>query len=271
MNEIINSGLMKEGSLSAKIYFLLLNKSLTQTEISKNIYSGKVQLDNIKKNLDDLEKVGFVKKNPRDYGIGENYNRIFYSATFKPLEDFMIKQVKWRKKASKSKKKELLTKNDLNFIKLFLNSQWFKRFYSQKFMNLDLECEGKINRRFCSCPIRFMARLLEEIFVISETFGNYHILFNKEEITITNFDKFISDNSFRIEDHHKRIIEKIVQSAKEGLGDYDRTNSTIDFYFHDYGVLFLPHSLSRKLSSIGRVPLTVAIYFNSAIRDSLGI
>ncbi|MFA5020405.1 MAG: hypothetical protein WC533_04900 [Candidatus Pacearchaeota archaeon] len=266
MDEIITKGLLKEGSLSARIYFLLLNDPITQSELSRLIYGGKVQLDNIKKNLDDLENEGYVKKLDREFGAGKNYNQIKYTSTLKPLIDFIINSVTSRKNTSKSTKKEEITKEDIDFMNKFFNSKWFKRFYSQEYMNVDLECSGKINNRFCSCPIRFLARLIEEVFVITESFGHFKFLFNKQELDIEDFDKFIIENQLSISETDKKRIKRIVKWAKSYLGSYDGTNKTIDLYFYNYGILFLPYSLSKKLSSIGRVPLTVSIAFTDALK-----
>ena len=35
----------------------------------------------------------------------------------------------------------------------------------------------------------------------------------------------------------------------------------------DYFILFIPYNLAEKLSSMGRVPLTVVLAFNNAIND----
>ncbi len=267
MNEIINKGLMKEESLSARIYFLLLDEPLTQTEISKELYLGKVQLSNIKKNLDDLEKENYVKKIGREIGEGKNYNKIYYQSTLKPIIDFIKVQTAFRSKTSKSKRKEKINNSEIRFLEDFLISNWFKRFYSQHYLNLDLECEGKINKRSCSCPIRFFARLLEEIFVITENFGIYNYSLNKDYLDIKNFDEFIQLNRDNVPSSYKDLVERVIKIAKEVLGNYDETNKILDFYFKDYGVLFLPYSLSKKLSTLGRIPLTVSNVFNYALEQ----
>ena len=268
MNEIITTGLMKEGSLSAKIYFLLLDKPKTQTEISKTIYFGKVQLANIRKNMKDLEIAGYISEVGRNAGKGENYNKIYYQSTLNPFLEFIKKQVNYRKNTSKSKRKENLNKEEKEFLKVFLTSGWFKRFYSQEYLNVDLECEGKRNNRICSCPIRFFARLLEEIFVITETLGKYNINFNNN-VLIKDFDKYVRESKIKIGYETRETIRKIVKNSKRNLGNYPSTNKTIDFYFKEFGVLFLPFELSRKLSSLGRIPLTVCIAFNNAIKEEL--
>lgn len=269
MNEEIHRGLMKEGSLSARIYFLLLDKPLTQSDISKRVYNGKVQLTNIKKNIEDLEKEGYVKQVGREVGKGKNYNRLYYKSTLKPLMEFIRGQVEYRSKTSKSKRKGEITSNEITFLEIFLISDWFRRFYSQKYMNLDLECDGKPNNRYCSCPIRFFARLLEEMFVITENFGVYDFSLNKETLNISDFDEFIFEKKKQISETEKKLIKKIVRTAKHCLGNYDKTNGTLDFYFNNYGVLFLPYSLSKKLSTLGRIPLTVSNAFCTALEESL--
>jgi len=269
MNEEIHEGLMKEGSLSARIYFLLLDKPLTQSDISKKLYSGRVQLSNIKKNINDLEKESYVKQIGREIGMGKNYNRIYYQSMLKPLIEFVKKQVCYRTKTSKSRNKENISYKELKFLEMFLTSKWFRRFYSQRYLNLDLECEGKLNQRSCSCPIKFFARLLEEMFVITENFGIYDFSFNKDNLNINDFDKFIEKEKNNFSRSDRLLIGRVVKLAKEFLGNYDKTNNTINFYFKDYGVLFLPYSLSKKLSTLGRIPLTVSNAFSMALEDNL--
>jgi len=266
MDEIITTGLLKEGSLSARIYFSLLAEPKTQSQLSREIYDGKVQLDNINKNIKDLINEGYIEKLDKLFGKGQNYNQNYYQSTLKPLLEYITNKVKWRKKTSKSTKKEEITSADLDYLKLLFNSNWFKRFYSQGYLSLDLEASGKSNKRYCSCPIRLLARLIEEMFVIAEMFGNHDfILLNKND-KIDNFDSFILSNQNRIDNTKRKIIKKVIDDAKDNLGSYPRTDSTIDYYFKDYGVLFLPFDLSKKLSSIGRVPLTVAIAFDNALK-----
>jgi len=269
MNEEIHTGLMKEGSLSAKIYFLLLDEPLTQSEVSKRLYHGKVQLSNIKKNIDDLEKEDYVKQIGREMGKGKNYNKIYYKSTLKPLIEFIKKQVEYRKRSSKSKRKEKISFKEIKFLEVFLTSKWFKRFYSQRYLNLDLECGGKVNKRSCSCPIRFFARLLEEMFVITENFGVYNFSLNKDNLNTGDFDNFIEVEKKKLSEPGKLIIKRVVKVAKKCLGNYTQTNGILDFYFKDYGVLFLPYSLSKKLSTLGRIPLTVSNAFSVALEENL--
>ena len=53
--------ILKNGSLTSKVYFLLLKSPLTISEISKLIYDGKVQLAHINKILDQLEKEDYIE------------------------------------------------------------------------------------------------------------------------------------------------------------------------------------------------------------------
>lgn len=264
----ISKGLMREGSLSARIYFLLLKKPLTQTDISKKVYNGRVMLANIRKNLEYLEKENFVERIGRKAGKGNNFNKIYYRANLNPFLDFVNSRVDLRKRTSKSRYKQSLTQDEEKFLINFFNSEWFKRFYSQEFLDIDLECEGPAGKRECSCPIRFLARVVEEIFAISECFHAYKINFN-EMLDIDNFDVLIKEKHKEIDREKKDFVERVIKRAKKHLGNYGRSNKRIDFYFNKMGALFLPLELSKKLSKIGRIPATIENTFMVSLNEIL--
>jgi len=265
MNYNVEEGLLKEGSLSAKIYFLLLIPK-TKSEVSRIIYNGKIQLSNISKNIEDLEKAGFVHNEGRRLGSGKNFNQIYYKSNLKPIINMIKERSGERKSSSKSKNRKELTEEEIIFIEDFLTSKWFSQFYEQDYLRDDLECEKVGETYLCSVPVRFFAFLLEEIFVIRQTMQQVRSLFEKEIIEHTNFDDYIIRRQKTLDETAKRMIKNIFNNAKTGyLGNYASTNRTIDKYLKDYGVLFLPYELSTKLSALGRVPLTIAIAFNNAI------
>ncbi|MFW9881810.1 MAG: hypothetical protein ACFFG0_52770 [Candidatus Thorarchaeota archaeon] len=107
------------------------------------------------------------------------------------------------------------------------------------------------------------------MFVIVEDFGVYGFSLNKDCLDVTDFDSFISERKGQITETDKKLIKQVVKIAKEYLGNYDKTNNTIDFYFKDHGVLFLPFTLSKKLSTLGRIPLTISNAFSAALEETL--
>ena len=103
-------GLLKNGSLTAKIYFLLLKSPLTVSELSKIIYNGKVQLAHINRIIDKLSKEGYIEEYvlSREEKIKLNFDTRtrHWKANYKPLIDYAQKAVTERKKDSPSTKKE---------------------------------------------------------------------------------------------------------------------------------------------------------------------
>lgn len=268
MNYTINTGLLKEESLSAKIYFLLFQPK-TQSELSKILYSGKIQLANIRKNLEELEKEGYVKNIGREKGKGKNFNQIYYKSTFKPLFEFITKEVNCRIKSSKSTKKEGINEKDFKFLEDFLNSNWFSYFYSQEYLQYNKECMKIGNQILCSRPIRFFAFLLEEIFVIRQVFERLRFLFEDKKIKYLDFDNHVKEKLKIITPNRRKIINNVLKSAKKYLGNYDSTNKVMDIYFRNYGILAIPYDSAKKMSSLGRIPLTIFNCFNMGIEDEL--
>lgn len=274
MSYDIKKGLMQEGSLTAKIYFLLLKRKLSPTEISKVIYKDdKVQLSNILKALDKLCYKGYVREvflsklEKEQEGIDKRAD--LYQSTNKPVLEYIEKKVKWRKETSHSKHKEELTIEDKQVLELIFNSKWFFKFYSEGFLATQIGeiMKAKNGEIISHCPIRFFAFFLEELFEISfllqKNFTGYKIK-NEDILDSKDFDSFIEKNKNRITDNDLRSLHKINSIVVKSLGYYKEKNS-FDYYTADAGILFIPLSLSEKLSSIGRVPKTVSDYFSKAI------
>src|SRR3989344_3962037 len=265
-------GLLKNGSLTAKIYFLILKNPLTVSELSKIIYNGKVQLAHINRIMDKLSKDGYIE----EYSLSREEKREqnidlrtrYWKAKYKPLIEYAQKAVIERKKDSPSTKKEELTEEDKKIFTLILNSKWFSKFYEDEFLKTQ-KGEVSIDNGviLSDTPIRFFAFMLEELFSIRMTLQKF-IEFKTNEKDILNsenFDKYIEEHKSLIDKDVKLAIDKAIKRAKRNLGNYGDTNKTIDYYLQDYFILFIPYNLAEKLSSMGRVPLTVFLAFNNAI------
>jgi len=267
----LENGLLKNGSLTAKIYFLLLKRPLTVSELSKILYNGKVQLAHINRIIDKLSKAGYI----REYHLSREEKRKqsidlrtrYWKANYKPIIEYAQKAVNERKKDSPSTKKEELTKNDKRIFNLILNSKWFSRFYEDEFLKTqkgEVSIDNKVI--LSDAPIRFFAFMLEELFSIRMALQKF-IKFKINEkrlLELEDFDKFIEENKSLIDQNIKLSIDKVIKRAKRNLGSYRDTNKAIDYYLRDYSLLFIPYNLAEKLATIGRVPLTIFLAFKNA-------
>jgi len=273
----VSDGLMKENSLSARIYFLLLKREMGASEVSKIIYNDeKVQLSNILKAIEKLTAKGYVKELPltnlekEQRGIDKRIK--LYKSTYLPLLEYIGPKVLERKKASPDLHKEEVTEEDIKVLELIFKSQWFSKFYTEGFLKTQ---HGEIsvaqNKEIYShCPIRFFAFMLEELFDISFLLSRITDFnpTNKQIIEIGDFDKFIELNKNKIKKETLDKVKKINAKAVTGLGHY-KEKTGFHYYTEDEGILLIPAPLAKKLQSIGRVPLTVHIFFNNAIEKML--
>jgi len=265
--------ILKNGSLTSKVYFLLLKNPLTVSEISKLIYNGKVQLSHINKIIDLLEKQGYIE----DHFLSREERREnkidlrcrYWKANYKPLIEYAKYAVDMRKKDSPSSAKESLVDDEIKIFESILKSKWFSSFYEDTFLETQ---HGEVmlhNKIILSdCPIRFLAFMLEELFSIRLTlqkFIDFELPYNDSKIS---FDDFCKNSNNLISDKIKNRIDLALKKAKKYLGSYESTNTAIDYYLKDYYILFIPFKLSEKLSSIGRVPLTVFLAFNNAVKST---
>jgi len=264
---------LKNGSLTSKVYFLLLKRPLTVSEISKLVYNGKVQLAHINKIIDLLEKEGYIE----DHFLSREERREnkidlrcrYWKANYKPLIEYAKYAINMRKKDSPSSAKENLLDDELKIFESILESKWFFSFYDDAFLETQ---HGEVvlhNKVILSdCPIRFLAFMLEELFSIRLTlqkFIDFDIVYDNPKIS---FDDFCEKNNDIFSENTKDRINIALKKAKKYLGDYKSTNIAIDYYMKNYYILFIPYKLSEKLSSIGRVPLTVFLAFNDAIKST---
>lgn len=252
---------LEEGSAAAKIYFLLLRQPLTVSQISKEIYNGKVQLAHINRVIDTLEqkkyieRVEFTRQELREKTI--DLRNKFWKATHTPIVEFCAAQIEQRNKGSPTSKRETLNKEEIAVLEALFSSNWFKGFYEDKFLMTSPDTQN---------PIRYFAFLLEEMFTIRialNKFVKFTQIPNSE--LAKGFDEATQKHLSLVDESTKKRIVKAVNLAKRSLGNYEITNLKIDYYLRDYRLLFLPTTLAYKLDAIGRVPLTVAIHFHGAV------
>ncbi len=264
---------LKNGSLTSKVYFLLLKSPFTVSEISKLIYDGKVQLAHISKIIDLLEKEGYIE----DHFLSREERREnkidlrcrYWKANYKPLIEYAKRAVDMRKKDSPSSMKKSISDVEIGLFESILKSIWFSSFYDDTFLETqhgEVMLHNKI--MLSDCPIRFLAFMLEELFSIRLTlqkFIDFNVYYDNPKIP---FDDFCEKNTKLIGEKTKNRIRIALKKAKKHLGDYTSTNTAIDYYLKNYYILFIPYKLSEKLSSIGRVPLTVFLAFNDAVKST---
>jgi len=272
MHYDVTEGILKNGSLTAKIYFLLLTKPMTVSEISRIVYNGKVQLAHINRIINNLSEKDYIS----EYSLSREERREksidlrnkYWKSNYKPIIEFSEQAVIARKKGSPSKLKKNLTEKEAKALNLIFNSKWFSKFYEENFLKTQHGEICKINNYILSeVPIRFFAFFLEELFAISsvlQRIANFSI--NEDDLLKEpNFDSFIEKNQGLINEKIKIKISRAIKNAKENLGDYESTNKAIDYYIRDFAILFIPKKLSEKMSSIGRIPLTVYLAFHYAV------
>jgi hypothetical protein len=268
-------GELKTGSLASRIYFLLLQKPRTVSELSQILYSGKIQLSNIIRIIDKLEKIDYIEKfdKPRHEirEEGGDIRKKYWKASYKPILDYAEFAVKERKKGSPSPDREDLTKEDRKLLQLILESKWFSKFYDGTFLETQW---GEVNERtdtgeyISSVPIKFFAFMLEELFSIRIAMRPVLKKYGTVEdiLKVGSFDEYVRMNQSKLSDEEKERIDYTASVAKKSLGNYPRTNMSIDYYIKDYGFVFIPDDFALKLISIGRVALTIFLHFQAAAR-----
>ncbi len=266
-------GILKDGSVVSKVYFLLLQKPRTVSDLSKEIYGGKVQLSNINRAIDQLVGSNYIEQVRKDRmemrDTGDDLRKKYWKANFKPFMEFMQESLKNRASTQHSTKKEL-TESELKAVGLILDSKWFSRFFEKKHLEcfrgeIDYAADGSLEY---VAPIRYLAFLVEQLGAISNrltsTLNESEICTIDEIIQSNDFDGLIALKTKKLNKKTVEKIEKIVSIATKNLGNYSRTRTEIDYSVNGFGILCIPPSLSLKLTSIGRIPLTVFLYFNQA-------
>jgi hypothetical protein len=148
----IPRALMRENTVMAKVYFLLLQKPRTVTELSRILYCNKIQLNRIGDAKKILEKHGaIVRVNPKIYELekrGEDVRLQYWKATYKPFIEYCKMKLKERPSRYKDKKgepvKRELSEEDIKVLELMFNSKWFNNFLTGEYVKYELGREGKL-------------------------------------------------------------------------------------------------------------------------------
>jgi hypothetical protein len=158
--------LWKVGSLSAKVYFLLLQKPRTITELSRILYSGRIQLSALEGKITDFEKLGIIKRaDPLREELkskNEDARSRYWKAEYWPLIAYFESKLDFREQVriGKIKPKGLwnqyeahktdaldkhigqiglqLTAEDEKVLQMMLESKWFNGFLTGEYAEYEL-------------------------------------------------------------------------------------------------------------------------------------
>ncbi len=267
--------ILKNNSLTSSVYFLLLKKPSTITELSKIFYNGKIQLGHLNKIIKLLIKHNYIEEKPslKKYNSLKNIDlrNKYLKATFKPIIDYSKIAIIDRNQKS-ILPREKLSENEITIYESILNSNWFNKFFEDNFLRTQhLEQYGEVyslhNIILSACPIRFFAFMLEVLFSIRVSLQRIISPKIKEYDGKESFDNFIKKNKKNIDLELVKNLDTVKKRAKKYLGNYQNTNTAIDYYFREYAIIFIPLEFSKKLYSIGRVPTTVFSNFIRAVNS----
>lgn len=263
----IATEIIKPGTISGQVYFLMMGIPRTVSEISKYLYGGKVQLTHINRVIDKLESAGLIEQVvlSRNEAKERNFDlrAKFWKAKPGALVDYCESRINsrlWKKKISD--KTDDLTDKEKKALNMIFESNWFSKFFKNEFLEHDIDINirnGKYLRPHD--PFQFLGFTIEDMgavsFFVNRKTG---IRIDTEDLLKSkNFDKFIVDNKNKITESVKSKIIAVMKRSKKYLGNYVDTNFKLDYMIDDYGIFFIPNELAYKLTRVGRIPLTLSL------------
>lgn len=263
----ISEEVFKSGSIAGQIYFLLLGIPRTVSEISKYLYNGKVQLTHINRIIDKLEREGHIEEVSLTREVRRNKKLDLRAKFWKAKTDLLVDYCERRINSRLDKKKISDTTEDLNklektALKKIFDSKWFSKFFENDYLRHDIDInirEGDYLRP--SNPFQFLGFTIEDIgavsFFVNRKTG-LHILID-DLLKTKNFDEFIHKNINIITPYIRKKIIATISQSKNYLGNYEDTNSKLDYMIQDFGIFFIPNNLAYKLTRVGRIPLTLSL------------
>lgn len=293
------------GSVKTRVYFLLLQKEQSVTDLSKFLYNKKVQLtqiNEIRKDFNRLNIIYEVKPSKEELKLrgekSEDLRKTYFKANYFPIIRYFEENIEERWGGTFSKNENIFNEEEIKTLSLILDSEWFKRillleyFVKETGNKVDLVTEltsskskrGDIRHILLDDPFRWISEDIANIGCISFAYSNSNTLSQsktcKEINEIGNFDVFIEQQYAKLTEKQKKYVGKTLERAKELLGALDAKKQQLGFNIklfekevHEYNIImryfapiFIPKSLSEKLLRADRTPSTL-FYFSNAINE----
>lgn len=243
--------LIKPNSLSGKIYFLLLEKPKRITEISKIIYTDKIQLTPINRILPNLVKEKIVSNCKSD---DSDLRNKYYISNMSPIVQFCEEKINDREN-------NYINKEELDTLNIILSSNWFRSFLNEKNREYLFHKDWGNNTTIPYLPFDNIGSIIEDIGIVSATLSR-KIKINKKvnynDINkLKDYDLFVSQNQNKYTSSDKQKVKAIINNAKLKLGNYKDTNYRLDLIISDPSFILMPPDLAFKLAKVGHIPLTL--------------
>lgn len=243
--------LFKPNSLSGKIYFLLLEKPLRITEISKIIYNDKIQLTPINRILPELIKNGIILKSKSEDIDARNK---YYLSSMSPI-------IKYCEQKINDRTKNYISKEELETLNIIFSSKWFRSFFNEKHKEYLFHKDWGNYTGIPYSPFESIGSIIEDIGILSATLSRkigVNQKINYSDINILkDYDLFVSQNKQKYAPLDKKKVEGIIANAKIQLGNYKDTNYRLDEITANPCFIFMPPDLAFKLAKVGHIPLTL--------------
>lgn len=201
-------------SILRTVYFLCLSKPRSQQELSQIIYDGRIQLSRINLAIDQLEKVGYIKRVVKTREemrrLGFNPKANLWESSFDPL----LKSIVHRYYEFK---KEIVEPKEIETIYAILNSEWFKtNFLNDRFPELMLgrgtdlignmnSFEGEIDRRY--------SEYLEKA-ITTKKFSQV-----TEKVESLEYEDFASSIAKQLGPYKSVVVYNSLKDIRDVLGD----------------------------------------------------
>ncbi len=206
-----------------------------------------------------------------------------------PFINYVIDKLKKRSVSAKRKlEKYYLTEDEKRILFLILDSNWFRNtFFSKSYILSHYNREfnkDKNGKLFVTSAFVYLAYTIERICVLSYIFKSFFkdlVPNNDDIISFNSFDTFIKYWArLKFNKKLRSFLDKILPEAELRLGysinPFSRKlppkKIRKELLYekvlrHDNVALCFPFELSKKLMSIGRVPMTEHIVFSQILEE----
>lgn len=302
-NKLTIHDYFSEDSTRAKVYFLLLQKPLSVTEISKILYNGRIILSQISKIKEDLEKLNVIEQvnnramqelRGREITAGD-LRKQYWKANYLPVIRYFEENIaeRWGGKSNKN----IFDDEQGRTLELILDSNWFKRVllyqhFAKERDRVDIIKEleesrntnGEVDNQLLRYPFTSMAKQMVDI--ASMAFGYARHTDFASKITcsdinkVDDFDAFVQEQYKKMKKNNVKFIKVTLEQAKKRLGSFNIRKHErgfdikwfellvreYDVIMQNYAPVFMPKILTEYLIRIERTPSTL-FYFDEAIND----